>query len=258
MKLIKTEREFAKICMSRGFLRRAPRFYARCIGDGIYQTIYTGFRKYIHVDSPNYSVENRKSYYVSIGLRSMYSHYDEHIFANDKDSGGYTPADLCNKSKYSGPFNGIEEDYNYMTDEGFDILDTIATQEKLLEWWDAVQVIDTGRRIHDIHLVEPLLLCGKQHDAEYEISVSFIQGMDAYVSYMDHVESGSFSEDQSYEWRIWISARKQLNLWRWCIGRNQNELRTYINENYNRNMAWIQKYGIPTKLLTQPRTLDNK
>ena len=254
--MIRTEREFCQMCISRGFSRLAPRFYARCTGDGVYQTIYTGLKKYMDTDSPYYSKENRKSYCVSIGIRSVYSHYEEHVFIPGKDMGGYSPADLYRKCKYSGPFNGIEEDYGYMEQVGFDVLDSIDTQEKLLEWWDTVQVIDTGHRIHDIHLVEPLLLCGKRHVAEYEISVSFIQGMDAYISYLNRVESGIFSKDNAYEQRIWNSAGKQMDLWRWCVGRNKEELCKYIKQNYNRNMAWIQEYGIPIVLLTQPRTLE--
>lgn len=257
MVLIVTEREFGQMCISRGFARLAPRFYARCIGDGVYQTIYTGFRKYIDTDSPNYSSENRKSYYVSIGLRSLYSNYGEHIFASDKDSGGYRPVNLCKKGKYSGPFNGIEEDYNFMEQEGFDVLDSIDTQEKLLEWWNMVQIIDAGQRIHDIHLVEPFLLCGNGRDAEYEISVSFIHCMDAYVSYLDLVESGSLRKDEAYDQRIWNNVRNQLNLWRWCVGRNKKELQKCIDDNYNRNIVWIQKYGVPTRLLTPKRSLEN-
>lgn len=174
--MIRTEREFAKMCLSRGFIRRAQRYYVRCIGDGIYQTIYTGFKKYLDTTSPNYSPENRKSYYISIALRSMYSCYTEHIFADERDSGGYTPVDLCNGHKYSGPFHGIEQEYDYMEQEGFDVLDTIDTQEKILEWWDAVQVVDTGERIHSICLVEPLLLCQRYQDAENELSTSLKTG----------------------------------------------------------------------------------
>ena len=253
--MIETEREFSRVCMRRGFARTAPRFYARCIGDGIYQTIYTGFRKYIYTDSPKYSAEKTKSYYVSIGLRSMYSCYDEHAFVPGKDSGGYSPADLCEKRKHASPFHGIEEDYTRMEQGAFDVLDAIDTQEKLVEWWDAVQTIDTGRRIHDIHLVEPLLLCGNQHDAECEISVSIAQGMDAYASYLDRVECGCYNKDTSYEQRFWNSARKQLDLWRWCIGRDQNKLREYLSENYKRNLLWAHKYEIPTVSLTPPRSV---
>ena len=144
-----------------------------------------------------------------------------------------------------------------MEREGFDVLDSIDSQEKFIEWWDAVQTIESGSRIHDICLVEPLLLCGKQNDAEYEISISFIQGVDSYVSYLEHVECAGIGRDDIYEQRIRNSSRNELTLWRWCIGRNQKELQKYISENYSRNMAWVQQHGIPTDLMTQPRTLLN-
>ena len=255
--LIENEREFSKMCIKHGFLCRAPRFYVRCIGDGIYQTIYTGFKKYIPPDSPSYSPEKRKSYYISIGIRSLYSQYDERVFSSDKDSGGYSPADLNKKCKHSGLFHGIESDYRYMDCGGFNVLDTITTQEKLLEWWDAIQVIDTGSRIHDLHLVEPLLLCGNINCAEVEISISYIQCMDAYISYLDHVRCGRFIKDNSYEQRIRNSLSEQLQLWRWCAGRNKEELNEYLQANYARNMAWVQKYGIPAVQISQPRFLES-
>lgn len=253
--MIKTAREFSLLCKSRGFACLAPRFYARCIGDGIYQTIFTGFKKYLDPASPNYSDKNRKSYYISIGLRSMYSHHNEHVFIPGKDSGGYRPADLCNKRKYSGPFLGIEEEYNYMEQTGFDVLDSINTQEKFLEWWERVHVIDNGQRIHDIQLVEPFLLCGKLPEAEYEISVSFIQTASAYESYRKYVESGLQEPHPPYEQRLLQSAERDMVLWHWCMGRQYDSFQTYIQENYQRNMEWVQKYRIPSTVFAQPRII---
>ena len=254
--MIKTEREFSQLCKHYGFARLAPRFYARCIGDGIYQTIYTGFREYIDIRSPYYSSENRKSYYISIGLRSIYSCHNEDTFIPGKNPGGYRPADLYTKSKFSGPFNGIEEEYAYMEEKGFDVLDEISSQEKLLEWWNSVQVIDTGYRMHSISLVEPFLLCGLLHEAECEISVSYIQTMSAYFSYKAHVESGRLEAYYPYEQRIWESAERDLTFWHWCMGRQYKEFDAYIHENYQRNMEWIQKYGIPTISLSSPRSVS--
>lgn len=251
-----TERTFATICLNHGFARLAPRFYSRCIGDGVYQTIFTGFKKYIDTDSPNYSAQNRKSYYISIGLRSIYSRYDESIFIPGKDCGGYRPTDFRKKARNSDPFNGIEDEYAIMAEGGFDILDSIDTQESLLNWWDQIQISDTGQRIHDLHLVESLLLCGRYYEAETEISMSFIHGMDAFMSYCDHVERGDIQRELSYEQRIWDSANKEMILWRWCIGRNHTKLRQYINANYNRNMEWICKYGIPVDRHTHERFFD--
>ena len=111
MTMIDTERMFSKACQSRGFARLAPRFYARCIGDGIYQTIYTGFKAYIDVDSPHYSPEHRKSYYIGIGIRSLYARHEEELFVPGKDAGEYAPLELCLKRKASGPFHGIETEY---------------------------------------------------------------------------------------------------------------------------------------------------
>lgn len=253
--MIHTEREFSKMSQNRGFVRLAPRFYARCIGDGVYQTIYTGFKKYINITSPNYSAQNRKSYYISIGIRSIYSCHNEDVFIPGKNTGGYRPADLCIKGKYSGPFNGIEEEYAFMEQGGFDALDEINSQEKFLEWWGAVQVIDTGYRVHDISLVEPFLLCGKLHEAECEISVSYIQTMSAYYSYKNRVESGMLESCHQYVQRILESTERDLTFWHWCMGRKHEEFHSYICENYHRNMEWMCKYGIVTSQCNRQRNL---
>lgn len=256
MILIETERDFGKACLAHGFARLARRFYARCIGDGIYQTIYTGFRDYISIDSPNYSNENRKSYYISIGIRSLYSSLLEDDFADNRGVGGYRPGDLLQKCKYSGLFNGIEEEYRFMEQCGFDVLDTINTQEKFLELWNAIQTTADGNRIHDPKLVEPLLLCRIRNEAEYEISTNIIQSTDAYMGYLDRVKCGYLSKDSAYETRYWNKMRKELKLWK-CIARfRYDDLERYIAENYNRNIEWAKQYGIPTTLLTHSRVLE--
>ena len=256
MILIETERDFAKACLIRGFSRLARRLYVRCIGDGVYQTIYTGFRDYISIDSPLYSDENRKSYYVSIGLRSLYSSLREDDFADNRGVGGYRPGDLLQKCKYSGRFNGIEEEYSFMEQCGFDTLDTIDTQERLLELWDAIQTTADGNKIHDPQLVEPLLLCRKKDEAEYEISTHIAQSTDAYMSYLDRVECGYLTKDSSYETRYWNKMRHELKLWRMIAWYHHDDLGRHVAENYNRNLMWAKQYGIPTSMLLPPRTLQ--
>jgi hypothetical protein len=255
--MIHTEREFSKMCISRGFARLAPRFYARCIGDGIYQTICTGFRKYIHTDSPNYSSQDRKSYYISIGLHSIYSCHCEDAFIPGKAPGGYRPADLKAKEKYKGIFNGIEEEYRIMEEVGFDVLDTINTQEAFLDWWAKVEVLSSGMRIHDIRLVEPFLLCGQVYEAEIEISTSFIHGISAYRSYQKRIEQGLDEHYPPYEQRIQESAEKELTLWHWCMSKKYDEMSQYISDNYQRNCTWIKKYGIPVIQHSQQRSMPN-
>lgn len=254
--LIETERDFGKACLAHGFARLARRLYARCIGDGIYQTIYTGFRDYISTDSPNYSNENRKDYYISIGIRSLYSSLLEDAFADNRGIGGYRPGDLLHKCKYSGQFNGIEEEYSFMEQGGFDVLDSVNSQEEILELWDAIQTTADGNRIHDPILVEPLLLCRRKNEAEYEISTNIVQSTDAYMSYMDRVECGYLAKDSAYETRYWDKMRRQLNLWKLIARDRHDGLDHYISENYSRNLSWAKQYGIPTDMLSSPRALE--
>jgi hypothetical protein len=180
----------------------------------------------------------------------------EDLFADGRGTGGYTPADLCTGSKYTGPFNGITEDYTLMERSGFDILDKIVTQEKFVEYWEKIQVIDTGHRVNSLCLVEPFLLCGRMRDAEYEISMSFIHSMSAYEAYQKHLETGVIEPEPSYEEKLLQGANQKLKLWHLCQGRQFRELQSYIDDNYQRNMGWIQDYGIPTVLFTRERLLN--
>ena len=240
-----TESDFKKLCETHGFARLAPHFYARCYGDGVYQTIFTGFKEYLCPASASYSENCRKSNYISIGIRSMYSCYNEDIFVPGKNAGGYRPADFLNKRKNSVPFNGIDEEYDIMNAVGFEILDTIATQESLIEWWRAVHVTDTGKHIHDFQLVAPLILCEYIDDAETEICVSYMQHMSSLQSYLNHVKQGNILHNSAYEQSVRRQTDTEMALWKHLISRRYNELNMYLKENYLRNMSWVCKYEIP-------------
>jgi hypothetical protein len=138
---------------------------------------------------------------------------------------------------------------------GFDILDSIDTQEAYISWWSKVQTIDDGYRIHALQLAVPFLMCGQWHEAEYEISVSFIHRMDAYMDYLERVESGLLKSEEVYEYRVRAGIAKEITLWRWCMGMNRESLDAYIHENYCTNMSNMSKYSIPVIRHTERKLL---
>lgn len=72
--------KFDQECRERG-VRKRKSTYARCIGDGILQTIsISSNRTYVSPKTPYYSKAKRKSNYMSIGLWSMYCPLTEIIF----------------------------------------------------------------------------------------------------------------------------------------------------------------------------------
>lgn len=255
--MITTEREFSKLCTSRGFARLATRFYARCIGDGVYQTIYTGFREYVDPPPANGSATSRKSYYISVGILSIYSNHQEFMFIPGRAPGN-RPSQLLSKSRHIGMFNGIEEEYAIMETAGFDILDTVDTQEAMLDLYEKIEVCDDGEVIHDLALAEPFLLCGRQKDAKIEISTSIAHCVSVYDSYTSRVEAGMQARDASYEQRIRDDLAHMMVLWNLCLGKRDPEIDEYIAENYHRNLAWIRKYGVPTHQMTAQRHLPQQ
>jgi len=70
-------RDFTRLCKENGFKRVKQNFYARCIGDGVYQTIHTGYKQYIYPFSSEYSEKHRKANTISIGIWSLYAKWDD-------------------------------------------------------------------------------------------------------------------------------------------------------------------------------------
>lgn len=132
-----------------------------------------------------------------------------------------------------------------MEETGFDVLDNISTQESLLEWWETVQTVASGDRVHTLQLFVPFLLCGRIADAETEIRISHAQCVSALQSYRNRVDQGYIPRDYTYEQRVREKADNEMHLWTCLNELNFNNLYSYMRDNYLRNISWIRKYGIP-------------
>ena len=241
--MITTEREFSKACKQHGFSRLGPRKYVRIYGDGIYQTISTGTREYIYFSSPYYSSEQRKSYRIAIGIRSMYWGWPE-IFFQEGPACGYSPYALVNRSKDNTPFLGIWPEYEIMEKDGFDALDSISTQEALLSLYTSVETVSDGGRIYNLCLVAPFFLTGNIREAEIEISRHFIQSSEALRYNRLHMQQNNIPWDENYEKRVNLALDEDRMLWHMCMSRNYKKMEQYLEENYLRNIVWAKRSGI--------------
>lgn len=251
-----TEKQFGQECAKRGFAKLAPHFYARCYGDGLYQFIYTGFRQYYsweHIqEHPKYA--NKQSNYLTIGIRSLYWNWAESFFVPGRDSGDFTPWNLkYDASKRPIVFRGIESEYSYMEEIGFDLLDQITTQEAYLKLYNSKIIDRAGNRVHNTALIASYLMCRDCYEAQIEIAHNFTHRM---VYRLDMVERLLCEEHKEEYTRQIREVRERLGtvvfLWNAIMGRNDYEIRAFLRNNYERNMAWIQKYGIPHHPNFQP------
>lgn len=243
-----THQEFEKVCKTHGFARQAKHLYVRCVGDGIFQSIYCGFSAYIDPESPNYSSIKRKSNYISIGIYSLFAQCKMELFDPTERGGGgiYSPNDFCPQNNDNKRFHGIEHEYDKMTDYGFSILDEINTQEALLDFYCKTKVSHTGSRVHSLSLVEPFLMTGRIEDALIELSFHYTH------TWVGHTITHSNSPDA---WKVtWISELEDhmekvlaptVFLWRAILGKRYQEIYAHLSENYERNISWIAQFDIP-------------
>ena len=255
-----TGKEFSQLCKNRGFRRMASGLYERCIGDGVYQTIYTGFRKYVDTSSPNYSDANRKSNYIDISLRSLYSYLPEYYFAPQRKCGGISPVQLKGNGSQTEIFHGIEAEYEQMLEFGFDLLDEVKTQERLLDLRLQIFRNHEEKRLHSLDLADLFLVTGQGEEANFELSHSLAHHMVGFRRTNEQLlRTGryeAYCQELERAWETWV--KRAAELWTWYLTHNHKELQRYLYDNFNRNIKWIEQYGIPIADDFRPRSIPDK
>ncbi len=237
---------FMRLCKLNGFRKTAPYLYARCIGDGIYQTIYTGFSKYIDPPSPYYSVPKRKSKYISISILSLYSTVPEYAFTSGTKDLGYRLDMLIDSGDRKHIFHGIEQEYEIMGDVGFDFLNSINSHERLLEIiCNRSTDIITSRK-HDISLIAPFLMCNDVENALFEICYAYTHRFAGFHKvHADLLTSGNEKEYCQCEICEIEALSEITSLWEAWLTGDQRYFIEYLDANLKRNLLWAKKYNIP-------------
>lgn len=239
-------REFTQLCKSRGFARLAPNFYARCIGDGIYQTIFTGFRRYINPESPFYSSTNRKSAYISVSVWSLYTHLPRDFFDPGSTGYGIRPDILIGSKDRNAMFHGIEPEYEMMRDKGFDVLDSVDSQERFLELYGRVFLNAEGGRMHRSFLIAPFLMSGDMENALFEICYSYTHGMNGFY-HENHplLAAGQYEEYCQKEICTIENLHVIRTLWLAWLCSDQRTFSEYLQSNIKRNLKFVEEHNIP-------------
>jgi len=233
-------RDFTRLCKENGFKRVKQNFYARCIGDGVYQTIHTGYKQYIYPFSSEYSEKHRKANTISIGIWSLYAKWDDPLDL----LGMYSPGDLEGKREIH--FQGFGAHCKQMVENGFSFLNGITTQEKLLE---ARMKIDSnygsGKWIHDVWLSAPLMACGKWEEATDEVCRHYTHTWDAFFTKYAFLRNEEryeeyFAKEREYEQHLQLTTQ----LWNKLLGSHYAWIQEFLKENLNRNMQYLQDCGI--------------
>ena len=232
---------FNQKCKACGFVKKGS-IYVRCIGDGIIQTIQYGKRrKYIDPKSPYYSNERDKSNYLIIGLMSMYGTYSERCFNPKETYGQFTPANFRGRKFIR--FMGIEDDWNFMIEEGFSILDSIQTHDKLAEVVESLYVAEYGSiDPAGLDLSEEYLKCGRVYDALVSTGAYYAGHWAMFHERADRMPTGEYLAKELEK----REATKDIAiLWSMIARCDYDGLEEYLRRNFERNVSYAKKYGLP-------------
>lgn len=236
MEKVVTAREFNLMCQKRGFAHLKKGFY-RCIGDGVYQTIYTGDTCFIDTSSPWYSSTHRRSNYIGIGLYSIYSVLPEFWFDPKYPKGEIDPKNIIGKRDLF--FQGIQEHYEIMKSIGFDFLDEINSQKKLIEAVDQICIarLSEGLKKSRVMCI-PYLICGEKSKA-YNIIQSWLEDPDMIKWRTTTWEGDPKAEDKKIVYQEYLELKEAVF--------SEEKLLALIRRNYRKNMNLANHYGIPIR-----------
>lgn len=229
-----TAREFSSMCKDRGFIHKKKSFY-RCIGDGVYQTIYTGDSCFIDTSSPWYSSTHRRSNYISIGIYSVYSSLPEYWFNPSYGKGEIDPENIVGKRDQH--FQGIQEHYHIMESAGFDFLDSITSQRKMIE---AIERICEAQQVNALSrssvMCIPYLLCGEKEKALCVVNAA-LENPHFMEWCTTTWEGDPKAEDKKAGLQEYLDLQEAIY--------SKEKLQILINKYYLQNLEYADRYGIP-------------
>ena len=243
-----SSRDFTKLCQERGFSKKG-KVYMRCIGDGVLQLITTA--------DTAYTVSVEKSNYIGINLWSMYADLEDYCFQYDKYFGAYIPENIIGQKKFSS-FQGIQSEYQIMIETGFDFLDSITTQQKLIDSVLYLQTMQSGKPPHlDTKLCAPFLICGNYAEALSRLCGLYTQNVSAFLEKsrnlrcVEHAEQ-YIQKELAYENKI----KHRFDLLSPVLGNNKDKIKYLLKSYFERNFSLAKENGIPFSENFCPLDLD--
>lgn len=221
----------------------------RCIGDGVLQLITTA--------DTAYTVSVEKSNYIGINLWSMYADLKEYYFQYDKHLGGYIPENIVGQKNFSS-FHGIQSEYQIMIETGFDFLDSITTQQKLIDSVLYLQTMRSGEPLHwYTELCAPLLICGNYAEALSRLCGLYTQNISAFLEKssdlrcVEHAEQ-YIQKELAFENEI----KHRFDLLYPVLGKNKGKIKYLLKSYFERNFSLAKENGIPFSDNFCPLDLD--
>lgn len=229
---------FRRQCIEHGFFSKKQCFF-RCIGDGVYQTIRVNESCYVDPVSPYYSTYRRRSRRVVLGLYSIYAQLPEDWF-NPRFGAGLIDARNIIGCK-GNTFLGFQDHVAIMESHGFDYLDRIVTQRKLVDAVEELSAFQPSLRSDQMMCV-PYYLCHDMEQAK-RIVDSFFSNEASMKWCMEKRENDPKAELKQRVFSEWLALSEAL--------KSETKMRRYIHENLVRNLGYAKQYGLPLTINTE-------
>ncbi len=187
-------RNFKALCIRHGFSVNKRFSFSRCIGDGIFQSISIASFDFLNCDTDEYKAGRIKDRCIEIGIFSMYSNLPKSHFEDSRHIGNYFPENFFGESHNLETFYGFENEVRMMETKVFQVLDSIVTQEKLLELEYYLQKARYKTRLANcVFLCEPHVLCNEKMEALNHLYGYYTQNWIAFHSLYDSLkEAGDY------------------------------------------------------------------
>lgn len=239
-------REFTIMCNDYGFAKHG-KVYSRCIGDAIYQNISINSLEYLPQNSPEYTPYNKKSPCIKFEMWSMYSDLHIMCFSDRNRIGRFWPENIQGHSFTRDIFLGFENQVEIMRTVGFPLLNSVISQEKLIETMCCLQQAEYGYLLpHQFYLCAPYILCGEEPQALNHLYSLYAQSWLNFHKKHDHLKV----EGQTHKYiELELRQEKDLenvsNLLQMVLGNQKVLLNAYFRDCLKRNIELVEKYRIP-------------
>lgn len=238
-------KEFSAMCKARGFSKSGKTF-SRCIGDGIYQNISIAENSYLSPFCAEYSSTNKTSPCIKIGFWSMYSFLHPLYFIERKHIGNFHPENILGISIDRTPFNGLSAQYEIMTKTGFDLLDSMTTQNKLVDTIDMLMTAMHGAGLsHSTELAAPYYLCGDRTRALSVLRNLYAQNYITFHHKYDYLkQTKQYDEYITKEEELLYGMKEHTYFLKLIGGNRKEEITDYMLTCLNQNIQYAKENKI--------------
>ena len=237
--------KFTSACIKHGFSKKG-RVFSRCIGNAIYQNLSIDMSDCVTANSSEGFHARRKVPFIRIGIWSMYSNLPSFYFTDRKHIGSFYPENLKGTRFDARAFMGIHGELEIMLSTGFDFLNSITTQERLIEITHTLQYVQHGFVLpHQLELCAPYILCNKYAEALNHLYGIYAQNwLNFHAKYDNYKNSGLFDEYIKRENDFESEMHHITSLLYNILGQKKEEINAYLCTCLRENVRLAQENNI--------------